>query len=166
MENNQKQSQSFADKWTPAIEKFGYTSLPNLLLSARKKLRISAGEMLVILAIESFRWDQRKPFPSLTALGLKTGLTVRSVRRHITDLERKGIIKRVRRSGTSNAYDLSPLINVLDRVAQYYLEPSKPIPKSLRDKVIYHRTKLSYKEDPSEKDTEPKFENFGGEHPP
>lgn len=124
---------SFTEKWGNYVAGYGFTTVPNLLLVYRKALRLSPTEVLVIIAIESFRWTASEPWPSLATLEIRSGFSPRQLRRTISRLEDKNLITRIARPGRSNAYDLLPLIGKLNDVAGYDL-PGLPFrPYSLDD---------------------------------
>lgn len=102
------------DKWSAEIMDEGFTAVPNLLISKRCDMGISITEFYVIVAIEKYRWDDTKPWPSLEALSRLTGLSIRQVNRATSSLEERGLLGRVRRFGKSNLYDFSPLRDALE----------------------------------------------------
>ena len=105
---------SFVNKWSKNILGYGFTAVPNLLLMHRAAIKLTSTECLVIIAIDSFRWTAQDPWPSLEALSKRSGYSPRTLSRTITSLEDKGAIRRIRRTGTSNRYDLTPVIEWLD----------------------------------------------------
>jgi hypothetical protein len=102
---------SFAAKWPSEVVGLGFTMVPNALLRYCSKLRITPPEFLVLINIESYRWEaDRLPYPSIETLTTRTGTTKRSVIRAITSLEdARGVIRRVKRTYASNEYSFDPL---------------------------------------------------------
>lgn len=115
---NNKQSRSFADKWSPNIERHGHTDIPNLLLESLGKLKIPACELLTLIALLSYKWGKDEPWPSNKTISLRANCTPRTVRKHMESLEKKGILKRVPGIHLSNVYDLSALIAKLNELAK------------------------------------------------
>jgi DNA-binding MarR family transcriptional regulator len=60
-----------------------------------------------------FKWNEQAPFPSYHTLAQRMGITTEMTRRHAKSLESKGMLKRLRRTGQSNVFDLLPLTNTL-----------------------------------------------------
>lgn len=136
---------SFAEKWSNDIEPLGYTSVPNCLMTCQRQLNITSSELNIVLQILLFKYDTRLPYPSLKRLSKHTGLSVGSVRRNLRSLESKQLIKRVYREGTSNKYDMTPLI--------YALEDHRPC-EGVQKRLLLesrmvgkHSTKIDDKED-------------------
>ena len=114
-------------KWTEQIIGHGFTAVPNLLIEYRSSLGLSVTDFYVLVAIEKFRWDNiQKPWPSLKALAQLTGLSERTVGRSTRNLEDLGLIIKIHRTGTSNLYDLEPLVDELDYVARRLTEVTIP----------------------------------------
>lgn len=125
---------SFEEKWSKEILAHGFTAIPNLLLLHRKELGISVAELHVLITIESFRWNSRRdPWPSLDKLSEWSGYTPRNLSRIITSLEKKYLLKRIKRKGTSNAYSLAPLVDELNGLAK--LSPTKAISGTKHKKI-------------------------------
>jgi len=139
---------SFISKWSEQILGYGFTAVPNLLLRHRRAIGLTSTECLVIIAIDSFRWTSQDPWPSLEALSKRCGYSPRTLTRTITSLEEKNVIRRVKRPGTSNSYDLSPLIYWLDHFAETELSDGGDKSGSTRTDKTYQkrRTPLSPKE--------------------
>lgn len=101
---------SIKGKWPENVLKQGFTAIPNSLIQYRLELGIGISEFFVILAIESYRWDNwNQPFPSLKALSTLTGLSERQVGRITSELAVKGYVVKTRRFNKTNLYDLTPL---------------------------------------------------------
>jgi len=99
----------FSNKWSTEIEDAGFTMVPNLLIKHQSDLDITDPEIVVLVAILSFKWTDAMPYPSAGKLGEYTGKSTNSVRDKLRSLEAKGLITRVPRAGTSNEYDFTPL---------------------------------------------------------
>jgi len=115
------------DKWSEQIIGHGFTAVPNLLISHRSYLRISVTDFYVLLAIEKYRWDNvQKPWPSVKTLAKLTQLHERTVGRSTRNLEDNGLIVKIHRAGTSNLYDLTPLVEELNDITLGLSQMSKP----------------------------------------
>jgi DNA-binding MarR family transcriptional regulator len=110
------------DKWSPQVMKHGYTPLPNLLLRAQGKLEITPVQLNVLVQLAEHWWEADKdPFPAKDRIATRMGKSPRQIQRYITQLEKRGLVKRIKRySGrktqTSNAYSLEGLIAKLTAV--------------------------------------------------
>jgi DNA-binding MarR family transcriptional regulator len=111
----------FASKWHPEIAELGYTMVPNALLFYYDLLDITPTEFLILVNIESFRWDAKKlPYPTVETLAKRTGMKSRTVTRNITTLEKnKRLIERVKRKRTSNQYSFDRLLYRLLEIVRY-----------------------------------------------
>lgn len=113
---------SFKEKWSEGIYNLGgYTMVPNLLLVSAAMFEITPAELVILINIESHRWTAaRSPYPSIERLAERIGWSRRTVTRHITSLNKKGLVVRRRRGlGKTNEYDITPLIWKLDEVSKY-----------------------------------------------
>lgn len=108
----------FASKWTDNVANCGFTSIPNILLTERTKLNLTPSEILIVIALESFRWEaDRRVFPRIVTISEMTGYAPRSVKRLLKSLEDKQLIKRLPRYHQSNVYDQSGIISKLNELA-------------------------------------------------
>ena len=107
------------DKWSPQVLKFGYTALPNLLLRAQAKLKITPTQFNVLAQLAEHWWDADKfPFPAKDTIARRMNKSPRQVQRYITQLEKAGHIRRIKRfSGKkaqiNNGYSFDGLIKQL-----------------------------------------------------
>jgi hypothetical protein len=110
------------DKWSPQVLKFGYTALPNLLLRAQTKLKISPNQLNVLAQLAEHWWDADKyPFPAKETIARRMGKSPRQVQRYITELETAGLIKRIerfsgRKAQINNGYSFDGLIKRLKAI--------------------------------------------------
>jgi len=102
----------------------GFVGIPAALLTRYAKLGLSTGEFVFVLELMVFKWDEQAPFPSYNTLAQRMGITTEMTRRHAKSLETKGMLKRLRRVGQSNAFDLLPLTHTLKAL----LELEKHVP--------------------------------------
>lgn len=109
---------NFQEKWPGDAGDRGFTMVPTALLECYRELGLTPGEFLILVNIESYRWSADKyPFPSITTLSGRTGMSERNVTRTISSLQnRRGVLERFKRRGTSNQYDLNPLVEKLNEI--------------------------------------------------
>jgi hypothetical protein len=161
-------SSNLADKWSEKVMGYGFTAVPNLLLMYRAQMHLTATDCLVLIAIDSFRWSEDNPYPSLNALSKRCGYSTRTLSRTITGLVGLGIIDRIKRHGTSNEYDLRPLTEWMERLLERQVPMGQAKVDYANDDKIdaYWRTALSPKEDLKNKSLNKKDKNneaFEGE---
>lgn len=108
-----------ADRWTPELVKSGFTPVANGFLTSYHKLtpRLRPTEALLVIHLMAFRWDSSHPRPSFNTLAKRMGVTATAVRVHARNMERKGYLKRIARTGTTNRFDLTPLFHCLDKLS-------------------------------------------------
>lgn len=115
-------------KWGKAVMKLGFTVLPSLIFRAQARLGLSPTHLAVLLQIADHWWEhERKPYPGTSALGERLSLSPRQVRRHIADLEKAGLVKRIERRAAhrgklSNYYDLGGLVEKLKKLEPEFRE--------------------------------------------
>ena len=69
---------------------------------------------MLIIHLMRHKWDSKMPFPGSKLLAKRMGISATAVRGHARSLERKGYLKRIKRTGTTNKFDLSPLFRALE----------------------------------------------------
>ncbi len=100
-----------------------FTMTPNALLDHYAQLGIPVQEMACAVVILRHQFDERLPFPSENTIARALCRSVRQVRRYIAHLREKGLLRVVtrfdpRRGQTTNAYDLTPLLQATQRLAE------------------------------------------------
>lgn len=127
-----------AEKWGDAVAKRGFAQTPNYLLFINQFLdednRLSPLELLVLVQISATWWRKDElPFPSVKTLATRCGTSDRQVLRALARLEGMSLIKRMKRRDkgliASNAYDLGPLVEQLEKIAEAF---PNAFPRSLR----------------------------------
>lgn len=127
-----------AEKWGDAVAKRGFAQTPNYLLFINQFLdednRLSPLELLVLVQISATWWRKDElPFPSVKTLATRCGTSERQVLRALARLEGMSLIKRMKRRDkgliASNAYDLGPLVEQLEKIAEAF---PNAFPRSLR----------------------------------
>jgi DNA-binding transcriptional ArsR family regulator len=91
-------------KGADALSAQGFTQVPNHMLRSAK---ISPGAKLAYTMLLSYAWQNDYCFPGQERLGRDIGVTDRSVRTYLQELEAKGFLK-IRRQGQGrpNLYEL------------------------------------------------------------
>jgi DNA-binding transcriptional regulator YhcF (GntR family) len=130
------------EKWGTLVAQRGFAQVPNHLLLLNTFLdddhRLSSTELLVLIQIVGTWWKTGDlPFPSMTTLAARCGVSSRQIQRSIDRLEKLGFIQRVKRRNkgivASNAYDLEPLAKLLTHVAKAF---PNPYPRSVNREAI------------------------------
>lgn len=118
-----------AQKWGESVASRGFSQVPNYLLFINqfidKENWLSPLEVLLLVQLSGSWWRRDEmPFPSMRTLALRCGTSERQVLRAVSHLEELNLIKRVKRRSkgliASNAYDLSPLVEMLQQIAKMY----------------------------------------------
>ncbi len=125
------------DRWGEAWGG-GFAVLPVALMRHQHALGLDAGAMVVLINILSAWWYRdRLPFPSTHTLAKRMGVSPRTVQRHLEELERLELIRRVRQRLTEpdldakvTKYDPSGLVEQLKG-----LEKGVPS-KAQRERVV------------------------------
>ena len=118
------------EKWGRPVAERGFAQVPNYLLLLNSFMdpdrRLSPVEMLLILQLVGTWWEKEAmPFPSMATLAARCGVSDRQIQRAVNRLVKIGLLGRVkRRTNTgiraSNAYDLQPLVVLLNQVAEAF----------------------------------------------
>jgi Helix-turn-helix domain len=113
--SNPSSSRSLASRWgSQRLFEEGFVGVPAALLRHYTKLQISNSEVMFVLQLMSFKWNENAPFPSYKTLAQRMAITTEMARRHAKSLEGKKLLIRVKRTGQSNAFDLRPLSSALE----------------------------------------------------
>ena len=117
------------DKWGSAVAERGFTQIPTYLLNLNRFLdkehRLTPVELLVVFQLVSTWWKKdENPFPSMSTLSNRCGVSTRQVQRAINNLEKLNFIKRLKRGNrgiiASNSYNMEPLVDFLNEVAKAF----------------------------------------------
>lgn len=108
-------------KWGADVWAIGYTQIPSLLLRAQNRLGLSSAQLNVLLHLCEHWWSaDRRPYPSKGVIANRMGIDPKQVQRILSDLEKRGYIKRNSRyngrAQTSNEFDLSGLARALKKL--------------------------------------------------
>lgn len=102
-------------RWTPTLLEEGFTPVPTVFLKHYAELKISSPEAMLILHLMSHKWDAKRPFPRFARLAARMQMSETAVRGHARSLEKKGMLKRIKRPGRSNEFDMTPLFRQLEK---------------------------------------------------
>lgn len=144
-----KPATDIEDKWGPLVAQRGFAQIPNHLLLLNVFLddehKLTATELLVLIQLVGTWWRTNDlPFPALSTLAARSGVSSRQVQRSINRLEALGFIRRINRRTkgimANNAYDLAPLVRLLNQVAKAFPNPyprsiDKAAAKALSDQL-------------------------------
>ena len=104
-------------RWTKVVVGPGFTALPNIILDKQVALGLKPMDINIIMQIAKYWWGAgTSPFPAIDTIAAAIGVTGRTVQKHITAMEDKGLIERVKRyyaqgGQRSNAYTFQGLID-------------------------------------------------------
>lgn len=117
------------EKWGQEVAERGFAQIPNYLVLLNQFLdrehRLSPVELLVLFQLAASWWRRDSlPFPSMGTLAVRCGVSERQIQRAINRLVELKLIRRVNRRTkgiiASNAYDLSPLVDILGEIAKAF----------------------------------------------
>ena len=102
----------------------GYTAVPDVLIRSQRQLKLSTTEMVVILNLLAHWWkdDGEWPYPRLSTIAGRMGVSRRTVERAIKSLEYKRLILHLEGEVGANGlmarrFDLSGLVSELQSSA-------------------------------------------------
>ena len=132
-----------ATKWGQPVAERGFSQVPNYLMLINQFIdqekRLSSLELLLLIQLSVAWWKKSEmPFPAMRTLAIRCGTSERQILRAIAHLEELNLLRRVKRRTdgliASNAYDLSPLVTILEEIAAAYpnefprnVRPVKPV---------------------------------------
>jgi len=114
-----KKRNSIEDRWTPLIVSAGgFVPISVFFLDNYHRLPrpLTNREALLVVHLIRHKYDDRAPFPALSLLARKMGVSMTAVRNQMRSLESKGYLRREPRKATSNAYHLDGLFAALERL--------------------------------------------------
>lgn len=108
---------SFVQRWKhKKLFDKGFVAVPARFLQLYAHLKpfpLSSGEALFILHLMEFKWDANAPFPGYKTLASRMGVSDKMARRYAQSLETKKLLRRQKRVGQTNRFDLTPLFDAL-----------------------------------------------------
>lgn len=128
-EGTGKKGDDIATKWGRDVAGAGFAQIPNYLLRfnqfTAQEDRLSAVEMLLLIELAGAWWKRDEPpFPSMKTLAVRCGTSERQILRAVKRLEEIPLLRRINRKRkgiiATNSYDLLPLVEVLQFVAESY----------------------------------------------
>jgi len=133
-----KKSDDIATKWGRDVAGAGFAQIPNYLLRFNQFTspddRLSAVELLLLIELAGAWWKKSEPpFPSMRTLAMRCGTSERQILRAVKRLEEIPLLRRINRKRkgiiATNSYDLQPLVEVLQFVADSYPVDKKRVIK-------------------------------------
>ena len=111
MKSQNKNIYGFSEKWSPEIEQYNFTQVPNLLLSCQGHLRLTDGEILTLIHLLTFWFSHdSRVYPTITTLTKFSHKGYSTIQKRLRVLEQKEFVKRRHKKGTSNTFDLIPCV--------------------------------------------------------
>jgi DNA-binding MarR family transcriptional regulator len=77
-------------------------------------MNITSPEAMLIIHLMSHKWDHKNPFPTFARLAGRMSMSETAARGHARSLEKKKLLRRIKRPGRSNEFDLTPLFQRLE----------------------------------------------------
>lgn len=119
-----ERDRSVKARWGEKLASAGFSPVPSVFLRHYHKLRVCPGkrarklnstEVMVIIHLAEFKWDERDPWPSVGTIAERLGISPRSTREAMKTLEEADLLKRKLslRGGTSS-YSFKGLIAKLE----------------------------------------------------
>jgi predicted transcriptional regulator len=105
-----------AARWTPHLATGGWTPVVDYFLDHYRELGITNLEAIFLVHLIRFKWTTQMPFPGFKRLAKKMGISATAARGHARRLEKKGLLKRMERVGSTNRFDLTGLFQGLERL--------------------------------------------------
>jgi DNA-binding MarR family transcriptional regulator len=106
-------------RWTPALVLDGFTPIPAAFLEHYGPMGITSSEAMLIVHLMSHKWDEKNPFPTFGRIAARMRVSETAVRGHARNLEKKKFLKRIKRPGRSNEFDLTPLFERLEKMQAF-----------------------------------------------
>lgn len=110
------------ERWGKAVIDRGFTVLPSMLFWAQARLKLTPDEFNVVLQLAAHWWDANEdPRPAKDTIAERMGKDPRTIQRYLTQLERKGLARRIPRyqpgrGQGANAYSLVGLVKRLEEL--------------------------------------------------
>ncbi len=113
---DQPEQRDVAARWTPHLASGGWTPVVDYFLDHYRELGITNLEAMFVVHLIRFKWTSQMPFPGFKRIAKKMGISATATRGHAKRLEKKGLLKRVGRVGSTNRFDLTGLFQGLERL--------------------------------------------------
>ena len=114
-------------KWGKMALSKGVTVIPTAFLLHASRAGLNPAQQILIVHLVSYWWAASKdPFPSLKELKRRTGMTEKTISKHLKGLEDKMWLTRKRRYNNSYRYDLDRLARRVSWLAGDQTAMSRP----------------------------------------
>lgn len=110
---NEVKPEKLNHRYPQSVLQEGFTPIPNSLLNNYKSLNMTSNEALFVIHLMFYKRDKRNPYPSISKIASKMGITDHQARSYARSLESKGLLSRIGRNGKSNEFDLNLLFERL-----------------------------------------------------
>lgn len=106
-------------KWGKPVIDAGFSIIPSVLFKHQRDLELTPVDLNILLQLADYWWKaNRLPMPAKSTLAKRLGVDPSTIRRHVANLEERGLIKRVERwddakGQRSNEYNLKGLADAL-----------------------------------------------------
>jgi len=98
---------SIQEKWGSTLAT-GFVVVPAILLRRQAELNLNAQEVVILLHLIAAWWRADDlPYPRTATMAHRAGMSVRTVQRHLRDLESKGLIRRLLNQPANGRDDLA-----------------------------------------------------------
>jgi len=136
-EEHVESERSFVQRWKhKKLFDKGFVAVPARFLQLYSHLKpfpLSSGEALFILHLMEFKWDANAPFPGYKTIAARMGVSDKMARRYAHSLETKKLLRRQKRIGQTNRFDLTPLFDALAKAVDQH-EQKKRRGKSAKER--------------------------------
>ena len=104
-------------RWGVAVEA-GYQPLPDVLLFNQVELGLRSEDLNVLLHLTAhWYFPERMPFPRVTTISKRMGVSERTVQRSLSRLRKIGLVGGTKNEDGRAAFDLAPLVERLKPLA-------------------------------------------------
>lgn len=106
----------------------GFQPLPDVLLFYQKELGLKSEDLNVLLNVMvHWYWPERMPWPRVTTIAKRMGVSDRSVQRSLARLRKLDLLGKTKNPNGKTAYDLRPLLLRLEPFARKRLATRKQL---------------------------------------
>ncbi len=148
------------EKWTKPLLQSGWSAIPNIIIEKQALIGLDPTDLnIVIHLLRNWTNSNELPSPTVEKIAKDIGISVRTVQKHLADLQQSGLITRIERRNTRfgsapNLYRLDGLIDAakpftgtdaLPRLrepnpfdTQVSASPSTPEPANFWARVLTH----------------------------
>jgi len=108
--NDKPNDTTWQAKWGEEALSKGVTPVPRAFLLHAGQAGLNPAQQILLIHLMSYWWKaSRDPFPSLTELRKRTGMSEKTIGKHLKALEERKWISRKRRYNNSYRFDLDRL---------------------------------------------------------